>query len=155
PSLRAASIDLGRQFEIDLPHPKAIKILGGDLMPAGELTRDSTNPADLLFLEQDELRVLAHASCVSGGKLYHRAAEIMPTIEPIERWNSAGEQKLWQINQAAGVDIAYRRPRAQVAHRAVRQLAARLIDSSRVLEKDWSELEAMLVDYDAEAFRMV
>ena len=142
-------------YRLEVPLEAEIFDPGDYLLPAGQTLRDSTNPRQLLSIVATELRALADMSNISLGTIYRRASTLMEEIAPRHEWDSTGESRVMNENKAAGISLAYRRPRSQVAWCAANRTAAELVDAGRIGDQHRPLLDKLFRRYDPDQYLFV
>lgn len=136
PSVKAKQ--LPNIYRLDVDVPLDLELPEPEVLNAGVVNRDSTNPRRLLNIVSDEIEMLSRMTGLSEGTLFKRAADLMLEIAPSSTWDSKAEKSLQAVGKQIGIELAYRRPRGRVAHRALARLIAEIVDGGAVPPEDIS-----------------
>jgi hypothetical protein len=162
-SVREIARNAGWDIDLETRETRPLRVVYDlDLAPAhhdlvfdrpissGAVLPDSEEPATLLRPFTDEFNTLAEEVSIPKANLYQRAIQIMYELALRSRWSAAGEQRLRTILDSAGLRFPFRRPRAQLARRALFYVLAELVDAGRLASASVSRLAPILTFDDAD-----
>ena len=130
-------------YDLTLPPLRPDVLAGTQISPTGPLP-DSEDPATLVSPFTSEFDAIARAASIPKENIYQRARQIMYELAPIKTWSADGEAHLRATLSSAGLKFPFRRPRAQLARRALFHIIAELIDAERLTEGAVSRLLPLL-----------
>jgi len=119
-----------------------------DEPPLGQPLPDTKDPLEMIRPFHDAFETLSKVSGIPIENLVNRAAMLMPTLSPESAWNHQAELDVRQWLKASNFELAYRRPRVLVAHRAFGHVVGELIDSNVINSKSFGELAEWLLIHD-------
>lgn len=136
-------------YDFVLLQPRPDGLSGVPVLSTGVLP-NSEDPTTLVRPFTPEFDAVAHIASLPKFNLYHRAVQIMGDLSPRNAWSAEGEESLRAILSSAGLKFVYRRPRAQLARRALFWIIAELIDAGKITEEKVSRLVPIVTFDDPE-----
>jgi hypothetical protein len=148
PSVALPIIALPAIYKLSLPRESIVGLTAPrDVSPTAPLP-DSADPTELVGPWYDHMRAVAEEARLPAINVCYRAVQIMRDMAPESSWNRQGERRLMNALDQVGLRIAFRRPRAELAHRAIFHVVAELV-SAGILDPDkLRQLEEVLRSYD-------
>jgi hypothetical protein len=118
-----------------------------DVSPTAPLP-DSADPVELVGPWYPHIRAVAQEAGLPATNVCYRVVQIMRDMAPENSWNQQGERRLMNALDRVGLRIAFRRPRAELAHRAMLHVVAELVSAGILGPDKVRQLEEVLRSYD-------
>jgi hypothetical protein len=109
---------------------------------------DTRDPVEIVRPFDIELSSVAQEAGFRHVNVCYRAVQIMHQLAPYESWSAKGETKLREYLESAGLKLPFRRPRTQLARRAMFHIIAELVDTGILNTENLRDLEQVLRFYD-------
>jgi hypothetical protein len=145
PNTARPSVSLPTVYRISLP-PDEDSSIRREV--ATEPLPDSSSPADIAAAWHEHVRAIAEEADLPGVNVFYRVSEVMRSLADQTSWSSAAERHLRNLLDAAGLELAYVRPRAALAQQAMFRAVAELVDAGVLTEEALRRLERVLRAYD-------
>ena len=120
------------RYRLQLPVPAMPNVSLFDELRPGQVLNDTADPTELTRAFDLPLARLAEMSGIPLQNLTARMAAMMPEIAPVQTWNRAAELRQRELQDSAGLKIAYRRLRTAIAHRAFARVVQELTDAGEI-----------------------
>jgi len=135
-------------YGFDLPPPVESSLLGREEVTVYTPLPDDDNPTRTIMPFSVLLNQLASITGLPVQNLIYRAVSLMVQFSPKETWSAAADLDFRAMQQSAGLKFSYMRHRYNLARRAVRHIAAELLDSGTVPREHRHELAHLFRYYD-------
>ena len=98
----------------------------------GEPFPDTSDPLEMIQPFQSHLELISKLSGISLENVINRAATLIKTLTPEERWNRQAEKRMKNWLSAADLKLPYHRPRFQQSLHACHYVVAELVDANKL-----------------------
>jgi hypothetical protein len=135
-------------YGFDLPPPVESSLLGREAATVYAPLPDDDNPTQVIMPFYRVLKRLASWADLPPQNLIFRAISLMEQFGSKETWSASADLDFRARQQSAGLKFSYMRHRYNLARRAVRHIAAELLDSGTVPREHRHELAHLFRYYD-------
>ncbi len=135
-------------YRISLPPESTAGLIAPrDVSPTAPLP-DSADPVELVSPWHHHMRAIAEEAGLPAVNVCYHAVQIMRDMAPESSWNQQGERCLMNALDRVGLRIAFRRPRVELAHRAMLHVVAELVSAGTLDPDKVRQLEEVIRFYD-------
>jgi hypothetical protein len=135
-------------YTLELPPHGRWSLAGHKEIFGHEPAPDTRDPIEIVRPYDIQLLWVAQEAGYKHVNVCYRAVQIMSQLAPYESWAAEGETKLREHLEAMGLKFPFRRPRAELARRAMFHEIAELTDAGIFNTKNLQNLERVLRFYD-------
>ncbi len=109
---------------------------------------DSKDPLEMVRPHEPLVRMISRISGIPFENVLYQTAGFMRQLESCESWSAAAEENLRDWFKAAELKLAYHRPRAGLALRAIAHVTAELLDADSLTQAETDFLWLQLSVHD-------
>ena len=121
-------------YELILPEPKESRLYGTEQYDPYRALPDTNNPLEAVNSYKNHIDILSDLSSIPLINLATRIVQIMDELSG-GNYGYESDKKIWSTLRSQYLEMAFRRPRYQVARRAVCHLISELLDLKKINEE--------------------
>ena len=142
-------------YELVFPEPKPSRLYGIEQYDERRILPDTSNPFENIKMYMPYINLLSKLSGIQIINLAIRTGQIMDELTGTSFYGAESERKLLSNLAAQNLQLAFRRPRALIARRAICHLISELLDTDKIKQEkalmiihEFSYIDPLLANFD-------